>query len=67
MDLISWFPSVIGFWIPLPFDQVLEGSRLPKMSVIDDLLDFVFFFSFDKVREWSRIVRSMGRHFAIRR
>ena len=66
VDLISWFPSVISFWIPLPFDQVLEGSRLPRMSVINDLLDLVFFFSFDKVWGWSGIVWSMGCHFAIR-
>ena|SRR5258707_9240050 len=67
VDLISWFPSVIGFWVPLPFDQVLEGSRPPMMSVINDLLDLVFFFPFDKVWGWSRVVWSMGRHLAIRR
>ena len=66
MDLISWLPSVIGFWVPLPFDQILEGLRLPKISVINDLLDFVFFFSFDEVWGWPRIVWSMGCCLAIR-
>ena len=65
MDLVSWFPGVIRFGVALPFDQVLEGSRLPRMSVINDLLDLIFFFSFDEVWGWSRIVRSMYRHFAI--
>ncbi|SRR5229473_3272764 len=66
VDLISWFPSVISFWISLPFDQVLEGSRPPRMSVINDLLNLVFFFPLDEVWGWSRIVWSMGRHFTIR-
>ena len=63
MDLVSWFPGVICFRVVLPFDQVLEGSRLPRMSVINDLLDLIFFFSFNKVWGWSRIVRSM--HFCL--
>jgi len=67
MDLVSWFPSVIGFWIALPFYQVLEGSRTSRITVINDLLDFVFFFSFDKVWRRSRIVWSMGCCFVIRR
>ncbi len=66
MDLVSWFPSVIGFRVALPFDQVLEGSRLPRMSVINDLLDLVFFLSFDEVWRRSRIVGSVCCHFAIR-
>jgi len=67
MDLISWFPGVISFWVALPFDQVLEGSRPPRMSVINDLFNFVLFFSFDKVWGRSRVVGSMGCHFAIGR
>jgi len=66
MDLVSWFPSVIGFRITLPFDQVLESSRPPRMLVINDLFDFILFFSFDKVWGWSRIVGSMCCHFMIR-
>src|SRR5258707_15604895 len=67
VNLISWFPGVIGFWIPLPFDQVLEGLRLPRVSVINDLLNLIFFFSLDEVWGWSGIVWSMGCRFAIRR
>jgi len=66
MDLVSWLPGIVHFGIALPFDQVLEGLRPSRMSVINDLFDFVFFFSFDEVWRWSRIVRSMCFCLAIR-
>src|SRR5260370_30915815 len=53
VNLISWFPGVIGFWIPLPFDQGLEGLRMSRESVIYDLLNLIFFFFLDEV--WGRI------------
>ncbi len=67
MNLISWFPGVVHFRVAPPFDQVLEGLRPPRMSVINDLLDFIFFFSFDEIWGWSRIVRSVYCCFAIGR
>ena len=57
--LISWFPCVVAFRVSLPFDEVLEPSSLPVMTVIDNTLHFIFFFSVDKVRWWSRKVRSV--------
>jgi len=66
MDLVSWFPSVIGFRVALPFDQVLEGSRPPRTSVINDLLNLIFFLSLDEVWGWSRIIGSMCCRFTIR-
>jgi len=36
MDLNSVFPSIVAFRIPLPFDEVLEGSRPSMMSVAFD-------------------------------
>ncbi len=66
VDLVSWFPSVIGFRVALPFDQVLEGLRPPRILVINDFFDFILFFSFDKVWGRSRIVGSMCCHFTIR-
>ena len=65
MDLVSWFPGVVRFGVALPFDQVLEGSRPSRMSVINNLLDLVFFFSFNEVWGWSRIVRSVCCCFTI--
>ncbi len=52
MDLISWFPGVIRFWIPYPLDKILEGSSPPGAPMIDDSFNLVFFFPFDKVRRW---------------
>jgi len=65
MDLVSWFPGVVHFRIPYPFDEILEGSRPAGAPVVDDLFDLVFFFSFDKVRRWSQIVGSMCGCFTI--
>ncbi len=65
MDLVSWFPGIVCFGVALPFDQVLEGLRPPRMSVINDLLDLVFLFSLDEIWGWSRIVRSVCCCFTI--
>ena len=46
------FPGVVSRGIPLPFDEILEVSPLPKMAMIDDGLDFVFLFSINDV--WGR-------------
>ena len=65
MDLVSWFPGVVCFWIPFPFDKILKGSSPPGVSVIDDFLHFVFFFTFDKVRGRPGIVGPVCVGFAI--
>jgi hypothetical protein len=50
MCLISVFPSIVAFSIPLSFDEVLELSRLSIMLVALDLLHFVFLFPINQVR-----------------
>jgi len=50
MDLVSWLPGVVCFWIPYPLDEILESSSPPDVPVIDHFLHFVLLFSFDKVR-----------------
>ena len=50
VDLISWFPSIVCFWISYPLDEILEGSSPAGALMINDPFDFIFFFSFDKVR-----------------
>jgi len=65
MDLVSWLPGVICFGVPFPFDEVLESSSPTGVPVIDNFFNFIFFFSFDEVRGWSQIVRSMCSHFMI--
>ena len=59
VHLISWFPCVVAFRVSLPFDEVLELSRPSVMTVIDNALHFIFLFSVDKVRWWSRKVWSV--------
>jgi hypothetical protein len=44
----------------------LELSFTPKVTVINDGLDFVFFGVLDKVRRWSRVVIPVFYGFAIR-
>ena len=48
----SVFPGVVSGGISLPFDKVLKVSPFPKVTVIDDGLDFIFFFSINDV--WGR-------------
>ena len=66
MDLVSWFPCIVAFGIPLPFDQVLKSFCPSELSVCDDSFDFVFFFSIDKVRRWLGEVWAMRSCFMIR-
>src|SRR5487761_1266623 len=65
MDLISWFPCVIAFWVSFPFEEILQLSPLSMMSVISDVLDFVLSFSFDKIRWGSREVGTVRVRFDI--
>ncbi len=65
MDLISWFPCVVAFGVSLPFDEILESFRLSKLSVCDDLFDFVFIFSVNEVRGWPGEVWAMRSCFMI--
>src|SRR5229473_8127117 len=67
MNLISWFPGVVCFWVSHPLNEVLESSSPAGASMINDFFDLVFFFPFDKVRRWPRIVRSMCIRFMIGR
>ena len=44
MHLISWFPCVVTFRVPFPLDEILELSSPTMMSVVDNVLHFIFFF-----------------------
>ena len=67
VNLVSWFPGIVRLWIPFPLDKILESSSPTGVSMIDHLLHLVFFFSFDKVRGWPRIVGSVCVRFTIGR
>ena len=61
------FPGVVGLGISLPFDQILEDSPFPKVVVVSDGLDFVFFFSIDDVWGRPREIGSVLFRFMVRR
>ena len=67
MHLVSWLPCVVGVWVSLPLDKILERPRPPMTSVVEYGLDLVLFFSADKVRRWPREVRAVSSRFAIGR
>ena len=58
-------PGIFFSGVSLPSDQEGTGSRGSVM--VYDLLNFVFFFSIDKIRRWCREVLSVDFIFAIRR
>ena len=66
LDMISWLPRVVAFWIALPLDKVLQLFSPPLMSVASDGLDLVLFFIVDKVRWGSREVFSVFFCFYVR-
>src|SRR5712692_9031445 len=50
VNVLGWFPSVIAFRVPFPLHKVLEHSRLPMTSVVDQVFNLVFFSPLDQVR-----------------
>ncbi len=66
MDLISRFPCIVTFRVPLPFDEILKPFRSSELSVCDDSLDFVFLFSINEVRRWLGEVWAVRSCFMVR-
>ena len=64
--LSCWLPRVVGIWVALPVDEILEGACSSVESVINNTLYLVFRFSSDKVRWWPCVVGAMGLVFMIR-
>ena len=60
------FPGVVGLGVSLPLDQILEGSPSPKVAMVPDGLDFIFFFPVDDVWGRPREIGSVLFHFSIR-
>ena len=65
MHLVSWFPCVVTFRVPFPFDEILESSSPSMTSVVNDAFHFIFFFSINQVRWWSGEVGSVCCGFLI--
>ena len=60
------FPGIVSLGVSFPFDQVLESSPSPKVAMVSDGLDFIFFLSIDDVWGRSREVGSVLFRFLIR-
>ena len=58
-------PRIVTFRIPLPFQKVLQLSPLSMMSMALNGLDFVVFFSSNKIRWQPREVQTMCFGFII--
>jgi hypothetical protein len=60
VQLVFWFPGVVGLQVSFPFEKILEPFVLPEVAMTSDGLHFVLRFSIDKVRWGSRKVRTVG-------
>ena len=65
--LVGEFPGVVRFWVPLPFDQVLEFAPSAMEAMVSNGLDFVLLFSIHYLGGRFRKVGPMFLRFAIRR
>ena len=57
--LFSRLPGIVGHWIALPFDQVLQFTPFPKEAMPHHGLYFKLLFSVHHFRWRAIIVRSM--------
>ncbi len=65
MNLARRLPCVVTFGVSLPFDEILQPFQSSELSVCDDSLYFVLFFSVDKVRRWSGEVWAVRSCFIV--
>jgi hypothetical protein len=65
VNLRRRFPSVVAFWVSLPFDEVLESSGSSVASVANDALNFKLLFSINQIGRWTREIGSVGGRFLI--
>jgi hypothetical protein len=54
--LVGWFPCVVRVWVPLPFEEILQGFSSPVETVIDDGLDLVLVFTLDQFGGWFDVI-----------
>ena len=65
--LIGEFPGIVRFWVPLPFDQILEFVPSTMEAMVSNGLDFILLFSIHNLRRGFHKVDPMFLCFAIRR
>ena len=64
MQVLFVDPAVFGSRVACPLDKVLLLSAIDALS--NDLFNFIFFFSINKLRGWLRIVSAVFLCFMIR-
>jgi hypothetical protein len=52
-------------WVPLPFEEILQGLHFPIETVINNSLDFVLMFTLDQFRGWLDVVGSVLRSLVV--
>ena len=65
VNVLDWFPGVVTFGVPFPFHEVLERSRFPVTSVVDQMLHFIFFSTSDQVRWRFREIGAVNGIFLV--
>ena len=66
VNVLGWFPGIVAFGVPFPLHEVLERSRFPMTSVVDQVFDFVFFGALDQVRRRFRKIGAVSSVFLVR-
>ena len=64
-QVLFWDPRIFFGQISFPLDQEKMGGW--GSTVVNDLLNFIFFFPIDKVRGWRQDVPAMDFIFVIGR
>jgi hypothetical protein len=65
VQLVFWFPCVVGFRVSFPFEEILKSFFPSKMAVTSDGFYFILRFTVDKVRWGSREVGAVGICFDV--
>ena len=65
VNILGWFPGVVTFGVSLPLHIVLERSRFPMTSVVDQVFDFVFFSTLDQIRWRFRKIGAVNGVFLV--
>src|SRR5713226_6082155 len=65
VNILEGFPGVVAFGVSLPFHKVLERSRPPMTSVVDQVFYLVLFCPLNEVGGRFREIRAVDGVFSI--
>ena len=62
----GWFPGIVGIWVALPFDKILDSSTVLSLLRLQDCLNFVMVvFLTNNFRRGTKVVGAMSSGFFI--